>query len=191
MRFAIVDNETHYGLALKRLSVTIAGLETTIDKGDDLKEVQSKIGNTVSTYFSEEFFDKIPDRANPGVTYVTYSKYSSNYHGSYNFLIGEVCRSTTIDLPNITIPSEDCFYLKITTDKGKVSDVVQKAWNYIWESEENGKLSEKICELKEVKAPYAKRKYGVDFEIYDHRASNPDNSEVDIYIGFEYSDSLE
>lgn len=50
-------------------------------------------------------------------------------------------------------------------------EVVISAWQEIWAMNEN--------ELG------GKRKYIADFEIYDQRAVNPNNTVIDIYIGIE------
>jgi predicted transcriptional regulator YdeE len=55
-----------------------------------------------------------------------------------------------------------------TTAQGPLPRVVPDAWQNLWKLEDEGKL---------------KRAYKADFEIYDHRAQDPQNAQVDIYIG--------
>ena len=50
-------------------------------------------------------------------------------------------------------------------------DVVISAWQKIWAMDGNDFGG--------------KRKYIADFEVYDERASNPNNTVIDIYIGTE------
>ena len=47
-------------------------------------------------------------------------------------------------------------------------DIFPAAWQQIWKLEDLGKL---------------KRTYQADFELYDQRAQDPQNAQVDIYIG--------
>jgi len=190
MKFEVVDDKSYYGLALSRLNNNVAGLKTRINSDDKLKDIQLKIGGTTDKYFSEKLYTEIGDRKNPGVTYVTYSNYDKNYLGSYDYLIGEETRDTDTKLPTVTIPKSN-FYLKITTSEGEIPEILQETWSYIWKAEASGDLSSKICELRKGDKAHAQRKYDVDFEIYDHRASDPSKSIIDVYIGFEYTDSLE
>ena len=62
-------------------------------------------------------------------------------------------------------------YQKFTTESGKMPDVVISAWQKIWAMRKDDFVG--------------KRKYFVDFEGYDQRASGPNNTVVDIYIGIE------
>jgi predicted transcriptional regulator YdeE len=59
-------------------------------------------------------------------------------------------------------------YAIITSDKGPFPRVVPAAWQKIFTLEGEGKL---------------KRAYQTDFEIYDQRAQDPQNGQIDIYIG--------
>jgi predicted transcriptional regulator YdeE len=59
-------------------------------------------------------------------------------------------------------------YAVITTEKGPFPKVVPEAWRQISKLEYAGKL---------------KRTYQSDFELYDERALDPQNGQVDIYLG--------
>lgn len=69
----------------------------------------------------------------------------------------------------LTIPKSN--YQKFTTEPGKMPDVVISAWQKIWAMKEDDFGG--------------KRKYIADFEVYDQRASDPNNTVIDIYIGIE------
>ena len=65
---------------------------------------------------------------------------------------------TTLIIPAAT-------YAVFRTRKGPVAEVVCEAWEYIWKwSKEN------------------KRTFTIDFELYDERATDPNNAQLDIYI---------
>ncbi len=191
MQFEIIDDQKYHRLGLKRPNVKIVGLKTSIQANEQPNEIQSKIGAMVNAYFSKNFSKQIPHRANPNVTYVVYANYESNFKGSYDYLIGEQCASDDPKLDYVAIPSEDSLYLKITTNKGKIPQIIVEVWKFIWDIEEKGKLSALICSLKKNNSRYAKRAYNVDFEVYNHRASDSKNAIADIYLGFKYTDSLE
>jgi predicted transcriptional regulator YdeE len=59
-------------------------------------------------------------------------------------------------------------YAVITTDKGPFPKVIPDSWLQIFKLDAEGKL---------------KRTYQTDFEFYDERALDPQNGQVDIYIG--------
>jgi len=62
-------------------------------------------------------------------------------------------------------------YQKFTTQTGKMPEVVINAWQAIWQippSDFGGN-----------------RKYIADFEVYNKRASDPNDTMVDIFIGIE------
>lgn len=59
-------------------------------------------------------------------------------------------------------------YAVITTEKGPFPKVIPEAWQQVFKLEDERKLV---------------RTYGIDFELYDQRALDPQNAQVDIYIG--------
>jgi predicted transcriptional regulator YdeE len=59
-------------------------------------------------------------------------------------------------------------YATVTSDKGPFPKVVPAAWEKILRFEDEGKL---------------KRAYETDFELYDQRAQDPQNGQVDINVG--------
>ena len=128
----------------------------------------AKIANMASQYFQNSLPEAIPHRKTPGVTFIAYAEYESNYKGEYTCFIGE--EVTQIDnLPeNLVvhiIPAQN--YNKFTNEAGALPNVVIKAWQEIWQ-------------MKELEV---NRSYKTDFEIYDQRAMNPASTILDIYIG--------
>jgi predicted transcriptional regulator YdeE len=59
-------------------------------------------------------------------------------------------------------------YAVMTSNKGPLARVVRETWKKVWELEEGGKLG---------------RAYQADFEIYDQRAQDPQNAQIDLYVG--------
>jgi predicted transcriptional regulator YdeE len=51
-----------------------------------------------------------------------------------------------------------------------VGKVVPAAWLQIWSQEDKHQLG-------------GQRAYRADFEVYDKRAADPQNSQVDVYVG--------
>ncbi|WP_230199166.1 GyrI-like domain-containing protein [Risungbinella massiliensis] len=95
-----------------------------------------------------------------------YTDYESDETGSYTYALGAQVEDT-VDVPEgmekIIIPPAK--YVVFTTSKGPLQEVSVEAWKYIWEwSKQN------------------ERAFLADFEVYDERASDPQNAQVDIYI---------
>lgn len=133
---------------------------------------RSRIGPTVGRYWSENIPDMFEGRKNPGTTIALYTQYTSNYKGQYLFGLGEEVDPKASNLETIEIPEGT--YIKFTTDPGPMPKVIIDAWHEIWALEEEGTLG-------------GKRLYGVDFEVYDGRAQDPQATVLDIYIGISSS----
>jgi predicted transcriptional regulator YdeE len=58
----------------------------------------------------------------------------------------------------------------ITSAKGAVAQVVPQAWQRVYSLDNKKQLG-------------GARAYQADFELYDQRAQNPRDSQVDLYIG--------
>ena len=61
-------------------------------------------------------------------------------------------------------------YVVVTSERGPVSKVVPAVWQRIYSLEYQHQLG-------------GPRGYRADFEAYDQRAADPQNSQVDVYIG--------
>jgi predicted transcriptional regulator YdeE len=61
-------------------------------------------------------------------------------------------------------------YAVLTSERGPIPKVIVEAWQQIWNREDQGQLG-------------GKRAYKTDFEVYDQRAHDPQDSQIDIYVG--------
>lgn len=147
----------------------LSGLTVRTSNKNEMDPATAKIGPLVQRYFQNQIANKIQHRANPGVTYLGYTDYESNEHGEYTFLIGEAVSENTpqSDFRILLIPAGA--FQKFSTASGKLPDVVIQTWQQIWKMD-SAQLG-------------GARKYCADFEVYDHRAMDPSNAVVDIYIG--------
>ena len=150
--------------------ITIAGFQIRTRNSVELSG-NGKIGPLWQRFFSEHLADQIPNR-NSNSFYVVYSNYASDENGDYDYLLG--CPVSFVDsLPaGITfaaIPTGE--YAVVTTETGPVGDVMQATWKRIWSftSDELG----------------GKRSFLTDYEIYDHRAADPNNAQVEIHLGLD------
>ncbi len=129
------------------------------------------IGKLWQQFLSQGLFNQIPDRVDQSIIAV-YTDYATDANGQYTFILGAKIRP----IPDPVLPDGMVVktvpagrYAVFTSNRGPVAKVVVETWKQIWayyQSPENGQ-----------------RAYRADFEIYDQRASDPNNAEVHIYIG--------
>lgn len=127
------------------------------------------IGATWGRLFQEGVLEKIPNKADPRIVAV-YTDYASDQNGEYTFLLGARVASDA-DVPAgmmaRKVPAGK--YAVFTSDKGPGPKVVPALWM-------------KIASLPQG-AVGTDRMYRSDFEIYDERATDPQNLQMDVYVG--------
>jgi predicted transcriptional regulator YdeE len=117
----------------------------------------------------EHALNTVPDPVDQSI-YAVYTDYASDANGDYTLLLGKKVRSglkSSDGLVGKTVPAGR--YAVFTSGRGPVAKVVVETWKQIWsyyQSPVNGQ-----------------RAYRADFELYDQRAVDPNNAQVDIYIG--------
>ncbi len=149
----------------------LVGIFVRTNNKAEMEPNLAKIPGNFNKYFANKLFEKILHRKNPFVTYSIYTEYESNKYGEYTHFIGEEVNNfadqDTSLFKTMVIPSNK--YTKFTTARGEMPKIVIETWQKIWQ-------------MNEI-AMQGKRNYIADFEIYDQRAVDPKNAEVDIYIG--------
>lgn len=122
------------------------------------------IGMLWQRFHTDNLISKIVHKEGEEV-YSVYTDYDSDYQGEYTCLIG--CKVSSLD----NIPSNMVArkfhggnYRKFVAS-GKLPDAIGKVWRSIWQQDTS-----------------LQRAYTADFEVYDARASNFEQGEVDIYI---------
>lgn len=129
------------------------------------------IGKQWQAFIRGNLLERIPDRLDQEVLAV-YTDYTSDANGQYSFILG--ARVRPVINPSVpegmvvkTIPAGR--YAVFTSERGPVAKVTVDTWKQIWsyyQTLSNGT-----------------RVYLADFEVYDQRAADPNNAQVDIYIG--------
>jgi len=129
---------------------------------------QGAIGALWGRFFKEGILGKIPNKVDSTI-YAVYTNYESDRNGEYDFIIGAKVSSTT-DVPPGMVARKVAKgpYEVVTTTNGPAEQVVPKAWQEVWSLEDKKQLS---------------RAYKTDFEVYDQRSHDPQNSQVDICVG--------
>ncbi|HLB43248.1 MAG TPA: effector binding domain-containing protein [Gammaproteobacteria bacterium] len=154
---------------IKLGELTLVGLTARTNNKNEMNPKTSKIGTLAGSYWGNQVANNIKHRINPGITYAVYTEFDSDENGDHTYFIGEAVSSIeNQDLSQFKIITiSKSHYQKFTTPPGKMPDVVISAWQKIWAM--GG----------------GKRKYIADFEVYGERASDPNNTVIDIYIGTE------
>jgi len=120
--------------------------------------------------FKEGVLGGIPDKADSDIVAV-YTDYASDKGGEYTYLLGaKVADASVVPKGMVVKKIPRSRYAVFTTDKGPVAKVVSAAWREIWELEDHAGLG-------------GQRAYQADFEVYDQRSRDPQNSQADIYVG--------
>lgn len=150
--------------------LTLIGISTRTNNKNEAASETAKILPIVQRYFHQTLADKIPNRVKPATTYCVYTDYASDEFGDYTYFVGEVVNEGS-PIPEgfskIIIPAQT--YAKFTNGPDAMPDVCIDAWKEIWSMS-----SENLG---------GQRMYRADFEIYDERAQDHHQVELDIYIG--------
>ena len=148
---------------------SVVGIEVRTTNAKELTG-EGAIPKQWQKFFQDGIQQKIPDKVD-GTIYAVYTNYASDRNGEYSFLIGvKVNANATAPAGMVlrNIPAGE--YAVITSEKGPVGKVVSAAWQQIWSLEDKHQLG-------------GPRAYRADFEVYDQRAANPQNSQVDVHVG--------
>lgn len=122
------------------------------------------IGALWRKFMQQGILEKIPNKVNSTI-YCLYTDYEGDHLQPYTTVIGcEV--STTDEVPTGMVAKtiNKGTYLKSSVNGDLSKGLVGNHWYQLWETEID-------------------RNYQSDYEVYDHRALDPANAEVDIYIG--------
>src|SRR5271167_1340766 len=165
--FAGVDLTPHI---VYQESFQVVGIEASTNNAKE-SGPDAIIGKLWQQFLSQNLLNKIPDRVDQSIIAV-YTDYATDANGQYTFVLGAKVRP----IPDPVLPEGMVVktvpagrYAVFTSDRGPVAKVVVETWKQIWayyQSPANGQ-----------------RAYRADFEVYDQRAADSNNAQVDIYIG--------
>ena len=131
---------------------------------------KGKIAANWQRFYQEGIASKIPDQVSPGNILAIYSDYESNELGAYSHLIGvEVSSVKKVPAGMIvrTVPS--AHYAIVTSERGAIPEIVINVWKKIWQ-------------LSPTDLNGQRRVFKTDLEIYDERAKNPKDAQIDVLI---------
>ena len=129
----------------------------------------SRIAQVWQSFMRDNPAALLPNKLGDEV-YAVYSDYETDFTGDYTFTLGYKV-PPDIKLPSglVMVELHTGKYAILTSEIGPAPHVVPSLWQRIW--------SMTPSELGGV------RSYQADFELYDQRSSNPEQAQVDIYLG--------
>lgn len=146
----------------------VVGVTTRTNNAREMSG-NGKIGDVWETFLQPNLAAKIPNKI--GVDLIAaYTDYETDHTGHYTYLLGLPISSTETLPAHLTvkyIPSGR--YAVFSSGKGPITQVVPELWQRIWAMSPE--------ELGGVRA------FQTDFEIYDQRATDPENAQIDVYVG--------
>ncbi|TVY04652.1 AraC family transcriptional regulator [Cohnella terricola] len=149
--------------------LTLVGIAARTSNGLEMSG-NGKIGGLWDRFWKEGADRTIPsDGSGQQPIYGCYCEYEDGASGSYTILIGN--KVTEIDdrlhsgLESKVIPASD--YAVFKTRRGPIATVVLETWQEIWRLSADSKIQ---------------RTFTGDFEFYDERSADPDNTQVEIYV---------
>ncbi len=141
-------------------------VRTSNDAGKAAQDIPALWGR----FFAEGIAERIPNTAGSEV-YCVYTDYEGDYTKPYTTVLGCKVETAQQGVPSapegmVAIPCGGGTYTKRTAVGSLNKGVVFGAWTEIWNSP-------------------LRRVYTSDFEVYGAKAANPENAEVDIFVGIE------
>jgi len=127
------------------------------------------IGKQWMRFFQEGVLGKIPNRADASIIAV-YTDYASDHNGEYTYLLGARVTSDA-EVPDGMVAKKIAGgkFAVFTSDRGPAPQVVPATWMKINSRPQNTVGGDRL--------------YRADYEIYDERARDPQNLQVDVYVG--------
>jgi predicted transcriptional regulator YdeE len=143
---------------------TVMGIEARTNNAREMSGT-GVIASQWARFMKENLVARIPGKADAAILAV-YSDYVSDQNGEYSFMIGARVSSAAQAPAGMAVRKVPAGrYAIFTSEKGPVEKVVMATWQKIWAATD------------------IERAYKVDFEVYDDRAHDPKNAQVDICVG--------
>ena len=153
---------------VERGEFTVVGIAARTSNAREMT-AEGIIGKQWGRLMQEGLLAKIPNKADRNIVAV-YTDYDSDHNGEYTFVLGARVKSdgeVPAGMLAKKIPAGK--FAVFTSENGPAAKIVPETWM-------------KINSLPH-SAVGGDRAYRADYEIYDERAADPANSQVDVYVG--------
>jgi predicted transcriptional regulator YdeE len=130
---------------------------------------EGAIGKQWQRFFQEGLLGKIPNKTDSNII-AAYTQYAGDHTGDYTFVLGaRVSSDKEIPKGMVAVKVPSGKYAVFTSEKGPAYKVVPATWWHINSLPKSSTGGDRL--------------YQTDFEVYDQRAADPANSQVDVYVG--------
>jgi predicted transcriptional regulator YdeE len=147
---------------------TVIGIEARTSNAKEMTP-EGAIGKQWARFMRENLAAQIPNKSDPAII-ALYTDYASDKDGEYTFLLGARVTSTAqVPTGMVARKVSPGRYAIFTSDKGPVAKVVVDTWQKIWSVPKG--------------SPGGDRAFKTDYEVYDQRAANPENAQVEVHVG--------
>jgi predicted transcriptional regulator YdeE len=153
---------------VEQTGFTVIGISSRTSNANEMSG-NGVIAQQWDRFMKEGLLAKIPNKVDSNILAV-YTDYESDANGPYTFMIGaRVSSGEDVPLGMVAKKVPAGRYAVFISDKGFVGKVVPETWSRIWAVPKSSPGGNRACRG--------------DFEVYDQRAADPWNAEVDIYVG--------
>jgi predicted transcriptional regulator YdeE len=147
---------------------TVVGIAARTSNAKEMTP-DGAIGKQWARLTKEGLLSKIPNKVDSAIVAI-YTDYASDKNGEYTYVLGaRVDSDAAVPAGMVAQKIPAGRYAVFTSERGPGARVVPETWKRI-----NSLPSS---------APGGNRLYGADFEVYDERAVDPQNVQVDVYVG--------
>ena len=153
---------------VERDGFTVVGISVRTSNAKEMT-ADGMIGKQWGRLMQENLLEKIPNKADQNIVAV-YTDYASDHNGEYTYVLGaRVTSDAEVPVGMVAKKIPAGRFAVFTSEKGAPPKVVPELWTKINSLPQN--------------AVGADRAYRADFEIYDERAADPQNLQMDVYVG--------
>jgi predicted transcriptional regulator YdeE len=153
----------------KQAEFSVIGIEARTNNAREMGK-DGMIARQWEKLFGENLLEKIPGRTDDAII-ALYTDYASDRNGDYTYVLGARVKDGSVVPPGFVLKKvSKGRYAVLTTERGVVGTVVPEVWKKVWKLEDLSRLG-------------GGRSYKSDFEVYDERARDPQNSQVAVYVG--------
>jgi predicted transcriptional regulator YdeE len=146
----------------------VAGLAARTTNAQEMSG-KGKIGDVWQGFLKPDTVVKIPNKIGVDLVAV-YTDYETDHTGHYTYLLAIPISSSEALPSNLTVKHvSPGRYAVFSSERGPIEQVVPAVWQRIWSMS-----PEKLGGV---------RAFRSDFEIYDQRAADPENAQIDVYVG--------
>ncbi len=153
---------------MQKEAFTVVGISIRTSNAKEMT-ADGVIGKQWGRFMQEGMLAKIPNKADSTMV-AAYTDYASDHDGEYTYVLGaRVTSDAEVPAGMVAQKIPAGKFAMFTSEKGPAPKVVPELWM-------------KINSLPKT-AVGGDRVYRADFEIYDERATDPQNLQMDAYVG--------